>query len=95
MKIIDAKALPNFRLTLRFDNGESGVVDLSSLVGRGVFEAWNVPAVFESVSVTDEGAVRWPGDIDLCPDSLYLQMTGKKPEEVFPALANRDQMSHA
>ncbi len=25
MKIIEAKALPNFRLNLRFDNGESGV----------------------------------------------------------------------
>ena len=93
MKIIDAKALPSFRLGLRFDNGESGEVDLSALAGRGVFEAWNVPMVFESVVITDEGAVRWPGDIDLCPDSLYLQMTGKKPEEVFPALAHR--MSHA
>jgi hypothetical protein len=90
MKIIDAKALPNSQLNLRFDNGESGIVDLSSLVGRGVFEFWKVPSVFESVSVTDEGAVRWPGDIDLCPDSLYLRMTGKKAEEVFPTLANRD-----
>jgi Protein of unknown function (DUF2442) len=75
---------------LRFDNGESAVVDLSSLVGRGVFEAWNVPSVFESVSITDEGAVRWPGEIDLCPNSLYLRTTGKKAEEVFPTLANRD-----
>jgi hypothetical protein len=89
MKIIDAKALPGFHLQLRFDTGESGTVDLSALAGRGVFEAWDVPAVFESVSVTDEGAVRWPGDIDLCPDSLYLQMMGKKPEEVFPMLAHR------
>ena len=61
MKIIDAKALPNFRLNLQFDNGESGVVDLSSLVGRGVFEAWNVPSVFESVSVTDEVQCVGPG----------------------------------
>ena len=90
MKIIDAKTQPGFQIELRFDNGESGVVDLSSLVGRGVFESWNVPSVFESVSVTDEGAVRWPGDIDLCPDSLYLQMTGKKANEVFPTLANRN-----
>ena len=93
MKIIDAKALPGFRLGLRFDTGESGVVNLSALAGRGVFEIWNVPAAFESVSVTDDGAVRWTGDIDLCPDSLYLQMTGKKPDEVIPALANR--LSHA
>jgi hypothetical protein len=93
MKIIDAKPLPNFYLELRFDNGEIGTVDLSSLAGRGVFEAWNVPGVFESVSVTDEGAVRWASDIDLCPDALYLRMTGKQPEQIFPALHN--QATHA
>ncbi len=93
MRIIDAKALPQFRLELRFDNGESGVVDLSSLAGHGVFEAWNVPGVFEDVSVTDDGAVQWPGELDLCPDALYLRMTGKTAEEVFPTLRNR--VSHA
>ena len=67
MKVIDAKALPPFRLELRFDSGESGVVDLSSLARQGVFEAWNPPGVFEDVTVTDEGAVQRPGEIDLVP----------------------------
>jgi hypothetical protein len=93
MKIIHAKPLPNFRLELRFDNGQSGTVDVSSLAGQGVFDAWNIPGIFEAVSITDEGAVRWPGELDLCPDSLYLRMTGKRPEEVFPTLQNR--LSHA
>jgi hypothetical protein len=93
MRVTHAKALPGFRLELQFDNGECGVVDVSSLASKGVFAAWNVPSVFESVSVNDEGAVEWPHEIDLCPDALYLRMTGKKPEEVFPALQNR--LSHA
>ena len=61
MKITDAKALPGYRLELRFDNGESGVVDLSSFVGRGVFAAWQEPGVFEQVRVTSEGAVEFEG----------------------------------
>ncbi len=93
MRIIDAKPIANFRLELRFDNGETGIADLSSLAGRGVFEAWNVQGVFEAVSITDQGAVAWPGELDLCPDSLYLRMTGKSAEQVFPEL--RDQVSHA
>jgi hypothetical protein len=93
MRIISAKALPGFRLELRYAGGESGIVDLSSLVGKGAFAAWNAPAVFESVSVTDSGAVEWPGEIDLCPDALFLEMTGKRPEDVFPALQGR--LSHA
>lgn len=93
MKIISAKPLPTFQLELRYDNAESGVVDLSPLVGRGVFTAWEQPGVFEQVRVTQDGAVEWPGELDLCPDALYLQMTGKKAEEVFPTLQSR--LSHA
>jgi len=93
MKIIDAKALLEYRLELQFDNGETGVVDLSSFVGQGVCAAWESPGVFEQVVVTREGAVEWPGEIDFCPDALYLKMTGRRPEEVFPALRNR--LSHA
>jgi hypothetical protein len=93
MRITQAKALPGFRLELRYESGESGVVDLSTLVGRGVFSAWEDPNAFSAVQLTAEGAVEWPGDIDLCPDSLYLQMTGKTPGEVFPVL--NGQTTHA
>jgi hypothetical protein len=93
MRITYAKPLPELRLEVRFDNGESGTVDLSSLAGRGVFSAWNTPGVFDRVSVTEYGAVEWPGEIDLCPDALYLQMTGKTAAEVFPGL--RSSVSHA
>lgn len=93
MNFLTAKPLASFRLELQFDNGESGVVDLSSFVGRGVFVAWEKPGLFEQVAVTADGAVEWPGEIDLCPDSLYLRMTGKKPEDIFPVLQSR--LSHA
>ncbi|MCI0331926.1 MAG: DUF2442 domain-containing protein [Planctomycetes bacterium] len=93
MEISEAKALPGYRLELRFDNGESGMVDLSEFVGRSVFAAWEKPGEFEQVTVTADGAVEWPGEIDLCPDALYLRMTGKKPEDLFPSLRNR--LSHA
>lgn len=93
MKVIFAKPLHRYRLELGFENGEGGVVDLSSFAGRGVFAAWEQPSVFEQVVVTAEGAVEWPGEIDLCPDALYLRMTGKTPEDVFRSLSERP--SHA
>jgi hypothetical protein len=93
MKIVEVKPLPAYRLELKFESGESGVVDLSDFVGRGVFAAWEVPEVFEQVAVTTEGAVEWPGELDMCPDALYLRMTGKRPEELFPSL--RSRVSHA
>jgi hypothetical protein len=89
MEIITAKPLSGYRLELHFNNNESGVVDLSEFVGRGVFAVWEQPGVFEQVKVTAEGAVEWPGELDMCADALYLRMTGKTPEDLFPALRSR------
>lgn len=86
MRITDAKVAGRFRVFLRFDDGTSGTLDLGHLAGRGVFSAWLQEGLFERISVSPDGALRWPGDLDLCPDSLYLLMTGKTLGEVFPAL---------
>ena len=82
-----------FRLFLKFNDGVSGTVDLSSFAGRGVFTSWLNEGFFEKVRITDVGALEWPGELDLCPDSLYLQITGKKPEDLFPALVRN--LAHA
>lgn len=86
MRIIAASPVGHFRVLLRFDNDTSGIVDLGHLAGRGVFRAWDQDGVFERVSISPAGALQWPGDIDLCPDSLYLQLVGKSASDVFPAL---------
>lgn len=75
-----------FKLFLKYDDGVSGEVDLSSLVGRGVFASWVEPGAFEQVRLAEVGHPEWPGDIDLCPDALYLQLTGKTPADIFPKL---------
>jgi len=93
MKITQAKALAGYRLHLRFDNGAEGEVDLSSYAGQGVFSAWLEPEFFARASITPEGAVAWPGNLDLCPDALYIQMTGKTAEDIFPKISS--SLAHA
>jgi hypothetical protein len=73
---------------LKYTDGVEGEVDLSGLVGRGVFEAWLIPGAFEAVRVNEFGAPEWPGDIDLCPDSLYMQLTGKTWSELASGSRN-------
>ena len=85
-KITKVKVLQGYRLELAFDNGVSGVMDLSEFVGKGVFALWRDLPVFEQVRIGSLGELVWGDQIDLCPDSLYLRATGKKPEDVFPAL---------
>ena len=75
------------RIWVRFRDGNEGAIDLSHLAGKGVFKAWDDRAFFESVRINSYGEVAWGDEIDLCPDALYIQLTGKTPEEVLPGLS--------
>ena len=85
-KITKVKVLQGYSLELAFDDGVCAVVDLFELAGRGVFALWGDRHVFEQVRIGSFGELVWGDQIDLCPDSLYFRATGKKPEDVFPAL---------
>ena len=85
-RITDVKVLNDYRLELTFDDGVRGSVDLSGLAGQGVFAVWRQPHVFQSVRIGSSGELAWGDQLDLCPDSLYLRVTGKRPDELFPTL---------
>ncbi len=83
VKLVEVKAKPNFRLWLRYEDGAEGELDLSNLVGQGVFSYWNDPNNFERVYIGECGQISWSDELDICPDSAYLDITGKKAEEIF------------
>ena len=71
------RALPHFKLHVRFVDGTQGTVDLANWVhapNAGVFSALADPALFAQAFV-EHGAVTWPGEIDLAPDAMYAQLT--------------------
>jgi hypothetical protein len=78
LDIVAAKALGDYRLHLRFEDGAEGVVDLAPhLSFQGVFEPLRDPAYFAQFRVDPElGAVAWPNGADLDPDVLYARITG-------------------
>lgn len=85
-QITALEVLEGYRLALTFENGEQGVVDLAHLASKGVFAAWNDMAAFRSIQIGSYGELAWSEEIDLCPDALYLEATGRQPEDMFPAL---------
>jgi hypothetical protein len=85
-KITRVKVLRDYRLELAFDDGVCGSVDFADLVGKGVFALWRDRQAFEQVRIGSSGELVWDDQVDLCPDALYLKVTGKKPEDIFPAL---------
>ena len=81
---VEVEPRKGFKLWLRFSDGAEGVVDLSRLVGRGVFRCWDAADTFEAVRIAEHDAVVWGDDVELCPDALYLQVTGKAVDELKP-----------
>jgi hypothetical protein len=81
---IEVKARQGYRIWLRYSDGTAGEVDLSYLAGRGVFDAWKDRTFFELVHISESGAIAWDESIELCPDALYLKLTGKTVEELMP-----------
>ena len=86
LKPVEVRVLAGYRLWLRYTDGAEGEVDLSHLAGQGVFKVWQNRDVFNTVRIGAGGALEWPGDVDLCPDAVYLRLTGTTPEELFPRL---------
>ena len=84
IRALEVEARQGRKVWLRYSDGSAGEVDLSYLAGDGMFEAWNDRACFEAVRITEYDAIAWGEDLELCPDALYMQLTGKSLEEVMP-----------
>lgn len=75
-RVAHARALPNFRLHVRFVDGLEGTVEMASLVqspNAGVFAPLADQSRFVQVFV-EHGAVTWPREIDLAPDAMYTEI---------------------
>jgi hypothetical protein len=92
-KVTEVTVMDDYQLGLTFADGVRGTVDLSPLVRKGVFTAWQDYEVFRTVQIGCSGELTWGEQIDLCPDSLYLEVTGQVAKDVFPAL--KHERTHA
>jgi acyl-CoA-binding protein len=57
-------------LQVRFADGTEGKVQFEASHLTGVFSVLKDPALFKQAHIED-GAVVWPGNIDLAPDAMY------------------------
>ena len=94
--VVELEVQEPYKLWLRFDDGITGTADLSdSAALGGVFAAWSDQHFWRSAHiVAGSGAVAW-GDgteVDVCPLSLYLDVTGQTFDELssetFSAIAD-------
>jgi len=71
--VVEVKPEPGYRLHVRFKDGLSGRVQLRREELTGALEPLLDQEFFNQVFI-DDGAVAWPGEIDLAPDAMYTQV---------------------
>ena len=72
-----AEALPGYKLSVEFEDGINGVIDLSEWKGKGVFDFWNDEKNFRDFEITRDKKLKWNEDIDMDPDAFYLEIINK------------------
>ena len=73
-EVIAVQALSGHRLLLTFRNGERKRFDMSPYLHYPVFQRLQNPGFFGLARI-DYGTVTWPGEIDIAPETLYLDGT--------------------
>lgn len=77
--IVEVRHLGDYRVFLKFDDGISGELDLSTLIKfDGIFEPVRDESYFAKVAVHPElGTIFWPNGADLDPVVLYYRIIDK------------------
>lgn len=61
----------DYDLSLKFEDGKSGIVNLKYLVGNGVFKKWENYSEFSKVRIDPiSKTLSWDDEIDLDPVAL-------------------------
>ena len=79
--VTDARALPDYRLHVRFSDGLEGEVDLKDFIetdSRPIVNELRDRAAFAAIRVEMDTVV-WKNDFDLAPEFLRAHATPKVP----------------
>ena len=71
--VVSVMQIAPLAIQVQFEDGLVGKVHFEQSHLTGVFATLKDPVVFQQVHI-EGGAVVWPGNIDLAPDAMYLQI---------------------
>jgi hypothetical protein len=90
IQVVDARYLDHYRIWLRFNTGEEGVVDLADVVEKySAATPLCDPVVFANFHLDEWPTLAWPCGFDFSPESLYERATGK----IIPWLREQDSVA--
>lgn len=67
------KPLPNYRLYVEIEDGRKGIFDMTPYLDHGIFRELRDVSYFNQATIV-LGAVTWPGEQDIAPETLVEEM---------------------
>ena len=88
------KPLPAYRIYVEIENGRKGIFDLKPYLDRGIFRELRDVHYFNQVGILF-GAVTWPHEQDIAPETLLAEMTAPDPGSVPYLALEKDELKAA
>ncbi len=68
--VISVECEGNCTLSVAFDNGENGLLDMKLYLNFGIFNKLQDPSIFETVHISFD-TITWESGADLDPEFVY------------------------
>ena len=81
-KTISAKPLPDYKVAVVFNNGQSGIFDCRYLLEYEMSAALADYSLFNQVRA-EHGTLCWPNDIDVAPETVWEASEKSYTEELL------------
>jgi hypothetical protein len=81
LHVTEATYLEGYKVAVSFNDGRTGIVDLSAALKGPVFEPLKDLSVFSQLRVDGElETIVWPNGADLAPEYIYFQTFRGSPD---------------
>ena len=92
--IVLAEAMPDFKVRVTFDTGETGVFDCVDYLRHPYWQKLGDPAFFKLVRV-EYGTLVWPEDIDIAPEDIWEKTVRDSNQDAISSASNGLHLSVA
>ncbi len=82
MKVLSVKPASGYQLNVVFDDGVSGVIDLTDYISKGIFAVLKDEQTFNKV-YTKGYSIAWSDELEIDALTVYAEISGKKPEDIL------------
>jgi hypothetical protein len=82
MKVQEVRYIADYTISIKFDDGVSGTIQLNDLVQKGIFIVLQDKNQFAKV-YTNGYSIAWSNELEIDATTIYSELTGKHFGEIL------------